>query len=99
MPAQDTCQPKIIRALEKDGWAVTDKPPGLYAASKMPAFIDLKASKTNTAIYVEVKCFPRANRTQELHIAFGQYLIYREVLARLLPNTSLYLAVPHNNPD
>jgi XisH protein len=65
----------------------------------MPIFIDIEAFKVDKHIYVEVKCFPRANRTQELHIAFGQYVIYREVLTRLLPNTSLYLAVPHNNPD
>jgi hypothetical protein len=65
----------------------------------MPIFIDIEAFKAGTPIFVEVKCFPRAYRIQELHIAFGQYVIYREVLARLLPNTSLYLAVPHDNPD
>src|SRR5260221_4610023 len=99
MPAHDICQPEIIRALQKDGWNTTGKPARFYAAADMPILIDLEAFKANTHIYVEVKCFPRANRSQELHIAFGQYIIYREVLAVTRPNTILYLAIPHDNSD
>ncbi|MHB8625182.1 MAG: element excision factor XisH family protein [Aggregatilineales bacterium] len=99
MPAQDSCQPQVVHALQKEGWAIVDTSTVLYATPDMPIFIDLEAFKADVHIYIEVKCFPRANRTQELHIAFGQYVIYREVLARLRPNMSLYLAVPHNNPD
>ncbi|MHB8629314.1 MAG: element excision factor XisH family protein [Aggregatilineales bacterium] len=74
MPAQDTCQPEIIRALQKHGWTITGKPSRFYAALDMPILIDLEAFKANAHIYVEVKCFPRANRSQELHIALGQYI-------------------------
>jgi hypothetical protein len=65
----------------------------------MPIVIDFEAFKGPTHIFVEVKCFPGANRSQELHIAFGQYIIYREVLALARPEATLYLAVPHSNAD
>jgi hypothetical protein len=95
MPAQDRCQLQVIHALQREGWTVEDQSSVLYATPDMPVFIDLEAFKANRHNYVEVKCFPRANRTQELHIAFGQYIVYREVLARLRPNMLLYLAGSH----
>ena len=99
MPAIDSCQPQVIRALQKAGWTIATKTTALQATSDMPIFIDIEAFKLDARIYVEVKCFPAANRSQELHIAFGQYVIYREVIARLRPDSVLYLAVPYDNPD
>lgn len=99
MPAYDICQPTVIRALEKRGWAIIGKPSRFYVGHNMPALIDLEAVKSNLQVFIEVKCFPHANRSQELHIAFGQYAIYREVLAVMRPSASLYLAVPYDNSD
>jgi XisH protein len=93
MPVQDSCQPQVIAALQKDGWTITDqqiafKRPDLYV------FIDLEAKKEDEGAYIEVKCFPGANDTNEFYAAIGQYFVYREVLAIEAPNATLYLAIP-----
>ncbi len=93
MPVQDTCQPQVVAALQKDGWTITDqqitfKRPDLYV------FIDLEAKKGDAGAYIEVKCFPSAADTSEFYAAIGQYLVYREVLSIESPNTTLYLAIP-----
>jgi hypothetical protein len=42
-----------------------------------------------------VKCFPDPdNTTRDLYTAFGQYLIYRVILAEVEENAPLYLAIP-----
>lgn len=99
MPALDRCQPEVIRALEKQGWTTNGKAKRIYIVPSMLIVMDFEAFKDGAQIFVETKCFPQANRSQELHIAFGQYLIYREVLTLMSPTSVLYLAVPHNNAD
>lgn len=102
MPALDSCQNQIVRALRQDGWTIADKPK--YIAdpdTETFVYIDIEAfrdpngtpSEART-IYVEVKCFPGKNTTQEIYIALGQYLIYRALLAKQTINVPLYLAVP-----
>jgi hypothetical protein len=96
MPKLDKCHPKVVQALQKDGWTVNPKPKRRTTPnSDMIIHIDLEAWKANTQrIFVEVKCFPKKNKTQELHIALGQYILYRGFLAEQGETTPLYLAVP-----
>lgn len=44
MPAIDTCQPQVIRALEKDGWRVRQSPFHL-ADEKRSIFVDALLTK------------------------------------------------------
>lgn len=99
MPAQDSCQPQIVRALEKAGWLVSTKVKAIRSATIL-AHPDIEAIKDGRLhIIVEVKCFPGANRTQELYVALGQYVVYRELLKTRMPDAVLFLAVPHDDPD
>jgi hypothetical protein len=93
MPKEVICQPQVIVALQKDGWIITAaqiifRRPDLYV------YIDLEAKKGDVTAYIEVKCFPGANDTNEFYAALGQYFVYREVLVIDAPNASLYLAIP-----
>ena len=99
MPRLDDCHEQVVHALEKDGWNVDDKPRRLIHQERL-VFIDIQAARgTNGSrqqiLLAEVKCFPdRERTTQELYIAFGQYIIYRALLAQEEINLPLYLAVP-----
>ncbi len=57
MPAEDSCQPEIIVALQKAGWTITDqqihlKGPDIFI------YIDIEAAQVDRSVYIEVKCFP-----------------------------------------
>jgi hypothetical protein len=103
LPALDSCHFQVVRALRKDHWKVTDKPKYIDDSdSEMFVYIDIEAvQETNGGetsprqIYIEVKCFPGKNSTQEIYISLGQYLIYRALLARQEIRAPLYLAIPH----
>src|SRR5262249_48323070 len=93
MPTQDACRPKVVSALQKDGWVITGQQiyiprPDLYV------FIDIEAAKSEKQAYIEVKCFPDANTTTEFYTAIGQYLVYRQVIMTERPHHILYLAIP-----
>ena len=92
MPAKDSCHDEVSHALQKDGWNINPKQPRLVA--DIFAYIDIEAHKDEQDAFIEVKCFPGANDTQELYIAFGQYIVYRELLAWLKPEAKLYLGIP-----
>jgi hypothetical protein len=92
MPAKDSCHDEVSRALIKDGWTISPIQPRLVA--DIFAYIDIEAHKDEQDAFIEVKCFPGANDTKELYIAFGQYIVYRELLARLKPEARLYLGIP-----
>jgi hypothetical protein len=104
VPAIDSCQKQVVNALGKDGWTIAPNPPYLDD-QKTAIYIDIEATRpTNGSqedrhIYVEVKCFPGHNATQELYIAFGQYIIYRAFLAQESITVPLFLAVPRTNYD
>jgi hypothetical protein len=99
--ALDRCHQQVVRALEKDGWMVAKKPTKLYSEDRQ-VFIDILAERgTNGSqeqiILSEVKCFPdRNDTTREIYIAFGQYLVYRAIIAELKRQIPLYLAVPED---
>jgi hypothetical protein len=81
---------------------VADKPKYVDDAdTETFVYIDIEAVQESNGlsaqprhIYVEVKCFPGRNSTQEVYIALGQYLIYRALLARQDIAVPIYLAIP-----
>jgi XisH protein len=87
MPKLDQCHNQIVRALEKDGWRVDAKPRRLVHQERL-VFIDIRARRQINAsgqqiLLAEIKCFPDRDRTTlEVYIAFGQYIIYRALLAQ-----------------
>lgn len=99
MPALDYCHPHVVRALEKDGWQVSDRPVKVDTANRT-VYIDLEATRRINGnrqhiVLGEIKCFPdRNNTTREIYIALGQYLIYRAVLAERGFGVPIYLAIP-----
>ncbi len=101
MSAIDKCHDQVKRAIEKDGWQITNDPFTLLIPGKH-LYVDLEAKRgTNGTreqiIVVEVKCFSDPNRTtHDLYVAIGQYLIYRESLWFTKLPHSAFLAVPDN---
>jgi hypothetical protein len=102
LPKLDNCHEQIVRALSKDSWIISDKPKYVAdAETEMFVYIDIEAhmkpngSEAQTRlIYVEVKCFPGKNPSQEVYIALGQYLTYRALLKRQAILVPLFLAIP-----
>jgi hypothetical protein len=96
MPAIDACEPQVIRALEKAGWAVLERQFTIRLPDASHFFADAKLQQTDKQIIiVEVKCFP-SNRafTDELYHALGQYLIYQTAIDLAAIPFILYLVVP-----
>jgi hypothetical protein len=91
----------LRRALEKDGWTITDDPFSLpYGATIVE--IDLGAERLIAAergserIAVEVKSFTSPSIVSEFHTALGQYLNYTVALREYDENRVLYLAIPES---
>jgi hypothetical protein len=100
MTALDACEPQIIRALEKAGWQIVDKPYSILVERNRSVHADFSAQRTTDKgtemiLIIEVKCFtnPRAD-LQELYTAIGQYQYYRSRLHRSQDNYPLFLAIP-----
>ena len=89
----------VKQALIKDGWAITNDPLHLRYGG-FDFYIDLGAedllgaSKDGRKIAIEIKTFLGASSLRELHVAVGQLLNYRLVLAESDAERSLYLAIP-----
>jgi len=87
-----------MNALTKEGWTITDSPLSLKYEGK-DLFIDLGAEKIINAergsakIAVAIKTFAGRSDMKDLHLAVGQYVVYEQVLRRLEPERTLYLAV------
>ncbi|MBZ0319854.1 MAG: hypothetical protein K8L91_25815 [Anaerolineae bacterium] len=100
MTALDSCEPQIIRALEKDGWAVLRKPHTIKT-NRRSVFADFSLQRgvngrMETIIVVEVKCFANEDDDlDELYRAVGQYQYYRLALNRTEQAYPLYLALPN----
>ena len=99
MPAKDMYHDAVKQALIKDGWAITNDPLHLRYGG-FDFYIDLGAedllgaSKDGRKIAIEIKTFLGASSLRELHVAVGQLLNYRLVLAESDAERSLYLAIP-----
>ncbi len=98
MPAKDRYHDSARNAIEKDGWIVTDDPFLLRWGGK-DLYIDLGAEKLLAAeksgrkIAVEIKSFIGASPVADLENALGQYILYWDILNRLDPERTLYLAI------
>jgi hypothetical protein len=100
MPAKDKYHEQVVRALEKDGWTITDDPLTL-ALLGTELMIDLGAERVLAAerggqrIAVEVKSFLGPSIVQDLKEAAGQFLLYEQALERVPAEADrlLYLAI------
>jgi hypothetical protein len=97
MPAVDQCEPQVIRALDKAGWQIMNRPYSIKLVGRRGyVFADLRLrSHDQEIIVVEAKCFADPDGwLEELYRSIGQYMLYRNALRlRELPQ-SLYLTVP-----
>jgi len=99
MPALDACEPQVLRALQKDGWTILNKPL-LIRTSEHNVFADCLLERKNNgrneqAIILEVKCFANPlNDLPEFYAAIGQYQFYQAALAVNQTAISVYLAIP-----
>jgi hypothetical protein len=104
MPAQDSIHDAVVRAIQKDGWAVRDDPLTIEFG-ELYLFIDLGAERTVIAergverIAVEIKSFPSKSKVADLQQAVGQYAVYRAFLREVEPERALYLAVSTETHD
>jgi hypothetical protein len=101
MPRKDVLHEAIKRALQKEGWIITHDPLRVEFGG-LDFYIDLGAEqligaeKDGRQIAVEVKSFIGPSALNEFHLAVGQYVNYRLVLAECEPERTLYLAVPED---
>jgi methyl coenzyme M reductase beta subunit len=98
MAAKDLFHPHVRRALEKDGWTITDDPLSLrWLGTTLQ--VDLGAERVIAAtrgaelIAVEIKSFIGASAMTDLENALGQFLLYRAALKKLAPQRKLFLAI------
>ncbi len=98
MPARDQIHDHVRRALVNDGWVITHDPLHLRWGTK-DMYIDLgaerflAAEKAGRKIAVEIKTFAGPSIMDALEKALGQFVLYDDVLERVEPARTLYLAV------
>ncbi len=97
--ARDLYHYEARRAIEKDGWTVTDDPLDL-TVGEVELLADLGAERLIGAergsekIAVEIKSFVNQSPVSEFHKAVGQYENYRLSLEELDPFRKVWLAIP-----
>jgi XisH protein len=85
MSVRDAFHDAVRRALEKDGWKITDDPLRLQI-EEVELLIDLgaeqllAAERSGDKIAVEIKTFLQASAISTFHTALGQFLNYQEAL-------------------
>jgi hypothetical protein len=98
MPAKDIYHDSCKQALIKDGWHISHDPYNLKIGRK-DLFIDLAgekliiAEKDTQKIAVEIKSFISPSEIRDLETALGQYVLYQNILSRIDPERTLYLAI------
>jgi hypothetical protein len=98
MPARDRLHDHVRNALVRDGWTITHDPLHLRWGTK-DMYVDLGAQrflgaeKGDCKIAVEIKTFSGPSMMQSLEQALGQFTLYDDVLKRVEPDRTLYLAV------
>jgi len=99
MPAYDRFHNVVRHALVKDGWTITHDPLRLNVGERslqvdLGAERLLGAERGTERIAVEIKSFGGASDIADLHLAIGQYVVYRALLDQTEPDRVLFLAVP-----
>ena len=96
--ARDLIHYSIKRALEKDGWVITDDPLTVIS-EQTKFFIDIGAKKFVTAkkgkeeIAVEIKTFGYSSILEPFYSALGKYLVYKKALEDILSTRKLFLGI------
>lgn len=99
MARKDKYHQAFRRALEKEGWTITDDPFD-FRVGDVDFEIDLGAEKIIGAekegqkIATEIKCFLEDSPVSAFHRATGQYDNYERGLRHFEPERILHLAVP-----
>ncbi len=96
--AKDLYHETVKRALEKDGWRITDDPfmirfEDLTVYADLGAERVLAAEKGDEKIVVEIKVFGSVSTISDFEKALGQYNLYRSLMKRLSIERQLFLAV------
>ncbi len=98
MPAKVKIHDPVRRALEKDGWTITNDPMFLRFADES-LYADLAAEqliaaeKTTRKIAIEIKTFNNPSVVEELQKTVGKVRMYRYALQNIEPDRQLYVAV------
>lgn len=97
--AKDIFHDNVRIALENDGWKINFEMQR-FGAGSVNIEIDLgaeriiSAEKEGEKIAVEVKSFVSRSVVHDFEEAYGQFKLYRKVLAQAEPERYLWLAVP-----
>jgi hypothetical protein len=96
--AKDLYHFEVKRAIEKDGWTITDDPLDLTVgevelAADLGAERLIAAERGHEKIAVEIKSFATQSPVSEFHKAVGQYENYRLSLEELDPFRKILLAI------
>jgi XisH protein len=104
--ARDVYHDLVKKALENDGWIITDDPYYLSVgigrrkvAADFGAEKFIIAEKGLKKILVEIKSFITASNINELHHSVGQYDFYALLLEEQEPSRIPYLAMPKDAYD
>lgn len=106
MPQRDSIHDLVKKALEADGWEITDDPYVISFGERF-LFVDLGAAEVVDAvasrflgarrgenrIAVEIKEFRTKSVMASLEQGIGQYVLYRLLLDKVDPDRELYMAV------
>ncbi len=100
MSAKNVYHDAVIRALEKDGWTITDDPLTVKAGFRKMK-IDLGAERNLIGaikgvekIAIEVASFLSESPVTDLERVIGQYLLYLNLLGIQRPDTTLFAGIP-----
>ena len=99
MARRDKTHEIVRRALEREGWVITNDPL-LVKIGRKSVQIDLgaermlAAEKGDEKIAVEIKSFIGTSTITEFYRATGQFLLYGKAMKRQYPDRILYLALP-----
>jgi hypothetical protein len=98
--ARDRFHDAVKKALEKEGWVITDDPYQINVGD-VDFEIDLAAEmlaaeRAGEKIAIEIKSFISRSNVSDFHTALGQFINYQFALEEFEPERKLYLAVPES---
>jgi hypothetical protein len=98
MAAKNRYHRQVVRALEKDGWTITQDPLRLSWGGRN-LYVDLgaeqllAAEKAERKIAVEIQSFFGESEMEDLEHALGQFTLYHDILAKVEPDRMLHMAI------